>query len=99
MLVIGNPLKNEFDIVTNGDKEFVFVSTPFKNDLISSMKTYTHQCVVDIKRFLTKSVKKMKMKRSKSLLLKEYEKLKAEWQVFLVFNDFIFINAIKYKSV
>ena len=90
MLVIGNPLTNDFDIVTNGDKEFVFVSTPFKEDFISSMKTYTHQCVVDIKRLLTKSLKKMKMKRSKSLLLIEYEKLKAEWQV-LILNDFISI--------
>ena len=82
MFVIGNPLTNDFDFVTNGDKEFVFVSTPFQDDFISSMKTYTHQCAVDIKRFFTKSLKEMKMKRSKSLLLKEYEKLKAEWQVF-----------------
>ena len=80
VFVIGNPLTNDFDIVTNGDKDFVFVSTPFKSDFISSMKTYIHQYLVDIKRLLTKPLKNMK--RSKSVLLIEYEKLKAQWQVF-----------------
>ena len=79
MFVIGNPLTSDFDIVTNGDKEFVFASTPFKSDFISSIIAYLHQCLVDIKRLLTKPLKNMK--RSKSVLLKEYEKLKAQWQV------------------
>ena len=80
MFVIGNPLTNDFDNETKGDKDFVFVSTPFKSDFISSMKTYIHQYLVDIKRLLTKPLKNMK--RSKSVLLIEYEKLKAQWQVF-----------------
>ena len=79
VFVIGNPLANEVNIPPKDDKEFIFVSTPLNNDFVSSMKLYLQQCIVYIKILLIKPVQRMRLKRSKSLLLREYEKLKKQW--------------------
>ena len=76
IIVIGKPPTNDFNTCFQDDKEFVFVSTPFKDGFISSLMIYLNQLILYFRVLL---VKPIKLKRSKSVLLKEYEKLKAQW--------------------
>ena len=76
IFVIGKPPATDLNISLQDDKEFVFVSTPFKDGFIQSIVTYLNQLIIYFRVLL---VKPIRLKRSKSVLLKEYEKLKAQW--------------------
>ena len=72
----GRANENDTNISYQSDKEFIFVSTTLKDSFISSL---LHQCINYVRKKLMKPLKRFR--KTKSVLLKEYEKMKAQWQV------------------